>query len=303
MKKWMLFSFLATIGCTVLALIFGSMAGPDLMKEFGQRAAKIKFNDLPVQQVAVRLDAKEIDHLTLKSRAINIEVEPSPDDEIHVEYSFMGEPLQGELPQNRNGHDLTLDADEFMKNDGQWKIDMFQSGANFHIKGEDARLTVKVPARIQTVSLKSISGNLTAENLQLKKLVTDAVSGDVKIPSGQIEELEVRTVSGDLKLGAAVKKVDAKSVSGSLKMKMQTAEAGINCETTSGDVVLKYEKEPNALLSFKTTSGEVQVSAAQRMKVEGELENFKLGAGTGYIKIKTISGDAKVQLASETEDQ
>ena len=91
MKKWMIFSLLATIGCTVLALIFGSMAGPELMKEFGQRAAKIKFNDVPFQQVSVKLDAKDIDRLTLKSRAINIEIVPSSDDEIHVDYSYAGE--------------------------------------------------------------------------------------------------------------------------------------------------------------------------------------------------------------------
>lgn len=302
MKKWMIFSLLATIGCTILALIFGSMAGPDLMKEFGQRAAKIKFNDVPFQRVTVKLDAKDIDHLTVKSRAINIEIAPSPDEQIYVDYAYTGPQMQGELPQNRNGHDLTLDADEFMKNEGSWKIDMFQTGPNLSVRGEDARLTIQVPARIQVVNLKSISGGLKAENLQLKKLVTEVVSGDVKIPSGQIEELEVRMVSGDLKLGAAVKKVDAKSVSGRLKMKMQIADAGVNCETTSGDVVLKYEKEPNALLSFKTMSGQIQVSAAQRMKVEGELENFKLGTGAGYIKIKTTSGDAKVSLTQEIEE-
>ncbi len=302
MKKWMIFSLLATIGCTVLALIFGSMADSDMMKEYGKRAAKIKFSDMPFQNVSVKLDAKEIERLTVKSRAINIKVEPSPDEFIHVEYSYSGPPTEGELPQNRNGHELTLDADEFMKNDGQWKIDMFQSDANFNISGEDARLTIKVPARIQTVILKSISGSLKAESMQIKKLVADAVSGDVIIPSGQIEEFEVRTVSGNLKLEAAAKKIDAKSVSGNLKMTLQIADAGLNCETTSGDVVLKYEREPNAMLSFKTMSGQVRVSAAQRMKVEGELNDFKLGAGNGYINIKTISGDAKVQLDSENQE-
>jgi hypothetical protein len=302
MKKWMIFSLLATIGCTILALIFGSMADFDLMKEYGQRAAKIKFSDIPFQDVSVKLDAKDIERLTVKSRAISIKVLPSPDDLIYVDYSFSGMSTEGELPQNRNGNELTLDADEFMKNDGRWKIDMFQSDANFNIQGEDARLTIKVPAHIQTVILKSISGNLKAESMQIQKLVADAVSGDVIIPSGQIEEIEVRNVSGDLKLEAAAKKIDAKSVSGNIKMTLQKADAGLNCETTSGDVVLKYEKEPNAMLSFRTMSGQVRVSAAQRMKVEGELDNFKLGSGAGYIKIKTISGDAKVQLDSETEE-
>lgn len=302
MKKWMIFSLLATVGCTILALIFGSMAGPELMKEFGQRAAKIKFNDVPFQQVSVKLDAKDIDRLTLKSRAINIEVGPSPDDDIHVDYAYAGEALQGELPQNRNGHDLTLDADEFMKNEGQWKIDMFQSGANFNVTGEEAKLIVKVPARVQMIVLKSISGALRAENLNVKKLVTDAVSGNVKVTSGQIEELEVKTVSGDLKLAATVKQVDAKSVSGRLKMEIRKADAGISCETASGDVVLNYVDQPDALLSFKSMSGQVRVSAAQRMNVQGELDNFKLGSGKGQIKIKTVSGDARIRLLTEDED-
>lgn len=302
MKKWMIFSLLAAVGCTILALVFGSMAGPDLMKEYGQRATKIKINGVAFQPASVKLEARDIDQLTIKSRAIDIEVVPSPDEFIYVDYSYPGPLPEGEFPQNRHGRELVLDADEFMKTEHDWKFDVFQSGGNFSVNAEEPLVVIKVPSHIQFVNMKSISGALKSENLKIKKLVTDAVSGDVKIPSGLIEELEVRTVSGDLKLGAAVKKIDAKSVSGSLKMKMQMADAGVSCETTSGDVVLKYEKEPNAMLSFKTMSGQVQISAAQRMKVEGELENFKLGSGAGYIKIKTISGSAKVQLASETED-
>lgn len=302
MKKWLLFSLLATIGCGALAIIFASMAGPELMKEYGQRAARIQINNVASNRVTQRLDVQDIDSLTLKSRAIDIEVVTSPDETLYVEYATAVEQNKTEFPEHRSGRELTLDVEEFVQNERHWKFDVFQDEDNIRIRAEDAHVIVKIPARIQIVTLQTISGSIKTQNLQLRKLVANVVSGDIKISSGQVEAIEIKSVSGDLKLETSVKQIEARSVSGQLEMHLPRADVGVEAETTSGDIRLRYAVEPDALLSFKSMSGEIEISAAQRMKSEGALDNFKMGEGHGYIKIKTISGDAKVETGRLNQD-
>lgn len=305
MKKWILYSLIVTVVCGGLSVIFAAMSNPEAMIEFGQRAGHVKFENVNVnvngQLATQKLDVADIREFNIKSRSIDLHVVPSDDQFLYVEYMPLGE-QPTEFPQNRNGHILTLDADDFVSKDQDWRLNFFGSKRQFGIQGEDSHVTVRVPKSVLEITAQTISGDIKIENISGDKLNADTVSGHIKTAGGAFRELNIKSVSGDVKSDLNVEKTDVQTVSGRVKIAVDKADARLNLGTMSGDVILDYSHEPDALLSFKTTSGAVKINTAQRMKVDGELESFKLGTGHGDVKIHTISGSARISLQDRADD-
>jgi DUF4097 and DUF4098 domain-containing protein YvlB len=169
--------------------------------------------------------------------------------------------------------------------------------------------------------VRSVSGDITAANIQ-ERVHIKTVSGDIDISdssgeaniatvSGEIEiemdsgKIMLDTVSGDIEAELEeFSELRANAVSGGIEVEGKLVDNGdIDMSSVSSDLVLKLAEPINAHLVVETGPG-------------GEIENFltddepiekfhsrmgleaTLGSGEGTIKLRTVSGDVRINDAS-----
>ncbi|WP_371617895.1 DUF4097 domain-containing protein [Streptomyces sp. NBC_00454] len=143
----------------------------------------------------------------------------------------------------------------------------------------DYRLEVPASAKVE---LHGDSGDITVAGVAAADLATS--SGEVKA-EGIAGQLKIRTSSGDISAeNLAGRTVEARSESGAVDLAFAKAPASVAVASTSGDAKLKVPSAPYrvevstdsgdraitiptdpaapASLSVKTTSGDIQISAA-----------------------------------------
>jgi DUF4097 and DUF4098 domain-containing protein YvlB len=229
--------------------------------------------------------------------------------------------------------------------DGVERLEFSQSGKLTRIKVimpnrssrvESTDLTVKVPAGsslfVNTVSadvrsqgvlgsqrLQSVSGDIetqaAAEDVECK-----TVSGDVEVNgTGQRGLLNVTTVSGDATVSRVSGDVNGNTVSGNFTI-AAGATGRSRLRSTSGDLGLKGNLDPDARIDFESISGDVRLDLADPVGAEfevssfnGEIRNcfgpkpvrtseyapgtelrFREGSGTARVRIKTLNGDISI---------
>lgn len=162
-------------------------------------------------------------------------------------------------------------------------------------------LTIRLPASIKTLRVRTISGDFHFESSNHKSgpghsngalrfghaplaLELESKSGDFAIDTHSPEDFEgirVTTVSGDF-TATDVQNVDYKSV--------------------SGDCLLLYRKHPSARVNFHSTSGEFKLSMKDEVAISEPNHKLTLGQGKGLIEVNTVSGDLTVQQRSSELD-
>lgn len=134
------------------------------------------------------------------------------------------------------------------------------------------------------VSLEATSGDLKIDNLAAtKSLSSTTVSGDFEVESLSSKKIKLLTTSGSVKIPSLSGSFNIVTTSGDVKATINNVAADSNVETVSGDIVfgVKGKKEPKVVA--ETVSGEIT-------------SDFSSGKQSGpTIKVKTISGDAKIK--------
>lgn len=145
-------------------------------------------------------------------------------------------------------------------------------------------VNIEIPASlVGTFDIATVSGDLSFENLQAKELSLKTVSGDMTLNQVTAETLEIAGVSADLKAtNCEIKNVSGKTVSGDVEFSSQKP-AGFDLVTVSGDIKMKLPKSQDTKFILNTTSGEIQ--------------NAHGSAKTGALEVKvyTTSGDIEIE--------
>jgi|GEM_PF-5244956 len=173
------------------------------------------------------------------------------------------------------------------------------NGFRFHINFDESEggLHVRVPENVKRVTVKTISGSVQAEQLSLKDLAVKTTSGDVKVEQVKISELIFQSTSGEF-YGKQfeAEKFAGKTVSGDIKLDLDSPAPMMETSSTSGDIELRFRGEPSLKVDFSSVSGEVEVDG----EVSGTLTkrggaSFKLGGAKGGLSAKTVSGDLSIK--------
>ncbi|MFJ9467151.1 DUF4097 family beta strand repeat-containing protein [Streptomyces caniferus] len=141
--------------------------------------------------------------------------------------------------------------------------------------------------------VRGVSGDSTFVGLT-GGVRADTVSGDVEVQS-VTGALRFHSVSGDLTvLDGAGGAVHAESVSGDMVLDLDPAKgADITLTTVSGEVAIRLPDPADATVEASTTSGTVS-NAFDDLRVSGQWGTKRitgsLGAGTGTLKVTTVSG-------------
>ncbi|MGY5130615.1 DUF4097 family beta strand repeat-containing protein [Streptomyces nigrescens] len=154
--------------------------------------------------------------------------------------------------------------------------------------------------------VRGVSGDSTLVGLT-GKVRADTVSGNVEVQS-VTGDLRFHSVSGDLTVidgaGGAVR---ADSVSGDMVLDLDPAQgADIALTTVSGEVAIRLPDPADAKVEANTASGTVS-NAFDDLRVTGQWGAKKitgaLGAGTGTLKVTTVSGGLALLRRPAFEDE
>ncbi|MCR8574911.1 DUF4097 family beta strand repeat-containing protein [Streptomyces sp. Isolate_219] len=141
--------------------------------------------------------------------------------------------------------------------------------------------------------VRGVSGDSTLVGLT-GRVRADTVSGNVEVQS-VTGDLRFHSVSGDLTvIDGAGGTVRADSVSGDMVLDLDPAQgADIALTTVSGEVAIRLPDPADAKVEANTASGTVS-NAFDDLRVTGQWGAKKitgaLGAGTGTLKVTTVSG-------------
>ncbi|MGA5561411.1 DUF4097 family beta strand repeat-containing protein [Streptomyces platensis] len=154
--------------------------------------------------------------------------------------------------------------------------------------------------------VRGVSGDATLVGLT-GRVQADTVSGNVEVQS-VTGDLRFHSVSGDLTvIDGAGGTVRADSVSGDMVLDLDPAQgADIALTTVSGEVAIRLPDPADATVEANTASGTVS-NAFDALRVTGQWGAKKitgaLGAGTGTLKVTTVSGGLALLRRPAREDE
>ena len=177
---------------------------------------------------------------------------------------------------------------EFTTTDKVTRIKVVLPDRSYNV--EDTDLIVKVPASsrvsVNTVSadlvvsgvtgaqrLQSVSGNVST-TAGSEDVEAKTVSGDVRVEgSGKKGMLTITTVSGDASALKVAGEVNANTVSGDLVLGLGETQRS-RLRSTSGDVILATRLVPDSRFDVESISGDVRVSLHGTVDAEFDVSSF-----------------------------
>ena len=146
-------------------------------------------------------------------------------------------------------------------------------------RAEPSTLVIDVPL-LAEVEVDGVSTDIDVQGVAGRKLVIGSVSGGV-VAVGAPRKADITSVSGDLRLNLNSQDVDVESVSGSISLRGRI-NGEIAAETVSGDIRIDTRGEPARRLDTSSVSGNASYAGA-------------LAPG-GRINVESVSGNIRLSL-------
>ncbi|ARK29180.1 DUF4097 family beta strand repeat-containing protein [Halalkalibacter krulwichiae] len=136
----------------------------------------------------------------------------------------------------------------------------------------------------QSLTLKSVSGDIRAEKLESSKVNASTTSGDLMFGEMDVRESQFNTVSGNLSVSQLKGEIEGESVSGNMTIEFSEENQRTKLKSVSGDVTVALQTG-NPEVKVKSVSGKLLVAP-----------NFtgKINEGSVGIEIETVSGDIQI---------
>ncbi|MEN1938435.1 DUF4097 family beta strand repeat-containing protein [Paenibacillus sp. 102] len=164
------------------------------------------------------------------------------------------------------------------------------SSGDFVVKGIETK----------TADIDTSSGNVSLSHSKINgKLIAKTSSGKIETDKSEIEVAKLETSSGEIRVeDLHSKELAAKTSSGDIEYNDRSLQGEVDCTTSSGDVKMQFDTLPESLrVEFDGSSGKADVNVAGLLyeeKSKNKLIGVK-GAGENKVKVKTSSGDFKLQ--------
>ena len=231
--------------------------------------------------------------------AIDVKLSASADNQLHVY-------LEG-------GQDKGTYLEERMAGDSYYayerKVERDQSRGllaqlmNIGRSKENLCLVVEVPERLESLTIKTISGDMQLGGFGSRELLLSSTSGDIEMETVRADSLTVQTTSGDVEMEAVrADNLTVQTTSGDLTLKAVNA-GQLKVKSTSGDLSL-HDVEAESWES-QTVSGDTEGELyAARIRCGSESGDIGLtldrrGRKLVVAKSRSVSGDCRICGADE----
>lgn len=239
-----------------------------------------------VTQDMVYTGVKKVE-LELSSK--DVKVLPSADNQLHVFIEEGGD--KAKYLEERLSGDSYFAREIKKKHTGNLLERILSS-----VNEQEATIIVETPAELDSLIIKTISGDIEVKNIFAKAMRAETMSGDVHQQSTQAEETYIRTMSGDITLNSFDgKELVVQTTSGDLSWKHIGVEE-MSLKTISGDISLTELNTNKA--SVKTTSGDITFRNCEIGDLEAGSVSGDIG-GILYVEkitAHTTSGDIRLTL-------
>lgn len=226
---------------------------------------------LPVAKAAGKVEQKELiveeafDRIVINEISADVELQPAADGVCRIFYSQTErEPLEVSV---KNGT-LTVER-KSKKNFGLFSIgdelgtttlylpETVCKEIELYTVSGDIRMKPGVLA--ETLTLETVSGDVTLSKLALEALSASTVSGDVRLNQLTASAIGCGTTSGEIILdGCDAKRLELETVSGDVTATLLTAKA-VSTSTVSGDVSVPNTRADADPCHVETVSGNIRV--------------------------------------------
>ncbi|MGM9940831.1 MAG: DUF4097 family beta strand repeat-containing protein [Bulleidia sp.] len=201
-----------------------------------------------------------------------------------------------------NTDEITVNAPDYVRHNQIGDTIVVEEEAQFHGFFSQGVVRISLPEHFDTVSVRSKSGDITAEKIVADHITLITMSGDIEgtftgrtVQCTSISgDLDVRalgyhgtwkssTTSGDVDLDLmGYETMEISATSGDIDLNIHEDFMSCSARSVSGDVDIHVREVAGVDASMKSTSGDCRCSA-QRV------------TGKNRIEAKTISGDVSIK--------
>ena len=122
-----------------------------------------------------------------------------------------------------------------------------------------------------------------------------SASGDFQIEQSNGENFNYQSASGDLKLNGDYETIHLNNVSGNINAQLKTIKQ-MHVSNVSADIHVKIENNNDLLISSSTLNGTCEAYQFGKDLMLKQLGQVQIGEPKTQIKLKTISGDIRLDL-------
>ncbi|MCR5685505.1 MAG: DUF4097 family beta strand repeat-containing protein [Lachnospiraceae bacterium] len=187
--------------------------------------------------------------------------------------------------------------------------------ANFFnsLNWPDTELYVGLSNAVKKVSIRTMSGEVEVNEVQLDQLdinsmsgeaeITDAkvtaadistMSGDIDLTDCEFGVLSVSSVSGDTDFSGTAGSIHAKTTSGDVELELES-RSDITASSVSGDINIRFDDCAGYVAQVSTTSGDITLCCGDEEKSVIRSGSYILGNGDSKLKLNSVSGDIVVE--------
>ncbi len=195
-----------------------------------------------------------------------------------------------------NASEVTGETVSLTSRSGDIEAQAIHAGSQAAFESSSGDVNVMQATAGTRVHLRTQSGQACLADTQAEQIHIETVSGDAAL-RGVAGALTVKTISGDVDAsGANSPAISLVTVSGDTRWAVPSAFSGAFSGTTvSGDLRLVLPTGSDAHVEMNTTSG----TLALKLPVSDAVTTDRhaagtLGAGTGSIRLQSVSGDLVV---------
>jgi lia operon protein LiaG len=161
---------------------------------------------------------------------------------------------------------------------------------------EKLYLDVNVPSDFSgSISMETTSADAEIKNFNLGKLESRSISGNITADNITAGEIVVETTSGKIIINKLSGRLDMNSVSGEMQADLKELTGDINAGSVSGKTEILLPSTSIFIFDLKTVSGSMKnnfgavLDYADKKNIRGSA-----GAGKYQIRVETISGSIEL---------
>jgi len=161
----------------------------------------------------------------------------------------------------------------------------------------DAMLEVGIPKQYAgKLTAEGVSADITVGSHHYAEVALKTISGDILAQDLTTERTNISSVSGDVVVKELTGDVDANSTSGDVALAFAKMPGSIAVKTISGDIRLGMPPNAEFTLDAHSTSGDVTCDfpiTLTNSHADGEEHSLvgTVGSGKGTVTARTVSGD------------
>ena len=166
----------------------------------------------------------------------------------------------------------------------------------FGMLSGNRRLTVRLADGVESLSVRTSSGDVDLDHLNVKTLTLSSASGDMTIENVRCAEAALNTASGDAKLREfGAESLEIRTASGDIELESASVSGNAHLLTRSGDA--RLDRVESGALKFEGTSGDFE---CDDLRVQGAMDIAAIsgdvrlrGVQAENCDVRTVSGDLR----------